>query len=275
MIAVSDFVKRVEAIASRKLTYRTGGVGKDGTCDCIGLIMGAMYELGQKKYDMHSTNYFARYQTLELKKASEKELFIGQLLYRARTNQDKLNARYLPGGRYYTGDLLDYYHVGVVTGVKPLRIIECTEYGNVTGIVIHTSFGNWHYSGKLRFVDYVDMGGLYEPGKEVFEVLYEARVITQEDPLTLRATAGGRKVGEIPKGETVEVLAEGEWALVRYGDKRGYASAQYLEKIEAEEPEYAKLTVRTIIEDSAGRIWEPIGGFSVRVQLEADGEAID
>lgn len=264
MIGVSKFVELVERIAARRPTYRTGGVGKDGTCDCIGLIMGAMYEAGHKKYDMHSTNYFARYQTLELKKASEKELFVGQLLYRARTNQDNLNARYLPGGRYYTGDLLDYYHVGVVTGVKPLRIIECTEYGSVSGIVIHTSFGNWHYGGKLRYVDYDDMGGIYEPGKEVFTVLYMARVATQEDPLTLRATAGGRKTGEIPKGETVEVLAEGEWALVRYGDKRGYVSAQYLERIEEPEGEVPSSSDITII-DSAGNRFVPVGDFRVLI----------
>lgn len=259
MIGVSEFVTRVEIIASRKLTYRTGGVGKNGVCDCIGLIMGAMYELGHKAYDLHSTNYFARYQTLELKKANEKELFVGQLLYRARTNQDKLNARYKAGGRYYTGDLLDYYHVAVVVSVKPLWIIECTEYGDVTGIVIHTTFGNWHYSGKLRGVDYDEMGGLYEPGEEVFEVLYEARVITQEDPLTLRATAGGRKVGEIPKGETVEVLAEGEWTLVRYGEKRGYVSEKYLERIEGEEPEEQKVTII----DSEDNRFAPVGDFRV------------
>ena len=86
MISVSAFVRRVEQIAARDLTYRTGGVGKDGTCDCIGLIMGAMYELGHKRYDLHSTNYFARYQVLEMKKI--KELFVGQLLFRARTNQE-------------------------------------------------------------------------------------------------------------------------------------------------------------------------------------------
>lgn len=277
MISVSAFIDRVEKIAARNPAYRTGGVGRDGTCDCIGLIMGAMYELGHKQYDLHSTNYFSRYQTLEMKKVNEKELFKGQLLYRARTNQDKLHARYLPGGRYYTGDLLDYYHVGVVTGVKPLRIIECTEYGDVSGIVIHDTLGRWHWGGRLRGVDYDEnMGGIYEPGKEEeFTVLYKARVITQEDPLTLRATAGGRKVGEIPRGETVEVLAEGEWTLVRYGEKRGYASAKYLERIEEAEAEYAELTVRTIIEDGMGRTFEPIGGFSVRVQLEAHGEAID
>lgn len=274
MIGVSGFVARVEKIAARKLTYRTGGVGKDGTCDCIGLIMGAMYESGQKPYDLHSTNYFARYQTLELKKASEKDLFFGQILYRARTNQDKLNGRYMPGGRYYTGDFLDYYHVAVVTSVKPLRIVECTEYGDVTGIVVNTTFKNWDYGGKLRGVlyDSTDMGGLYETEEETIVALYQARVITQEDPLTLRATANGRKIGEIPKGETVDVIAEGEWARVRYGEMLGYVSSKYLEMIEKE---YSDLTVRVILEDSAGNTWEPVGAYTARVQLEADGEPID
>ncbi|MBR4057842.1 MAG: hypothetical protein IKK00_06875, partial [Oscillospiraceae bacterium] len=91
MIGVTGFVERVEQIAARKLTYRTGGVGADGTCDCIGLVMGAMYELGHKKYDLHSTNYFARYQTMELREVKkESELFVGQLLFSARESTDKL-----------------------------------------------------------------------------------------------------------------------------------------------------------------------------------------
>lgn len=270
MIGVEAFVRKVEQIAARDLKYRTGGVGKDGTCDCIGLIMGAMYELGHKPYDLHSTNYFARYQTLEMKKASAKELFVGKILYRSRTNQDKLNARYLPKGQYYTGDLLDHYHVAVVTRVNPLRIIECTEYGDVTGIVINERFGQWDYGGKLRGVlyDSSETGGIYIGEEETdMLVLYKARVITQEDPLTLRATAGGRKVGEIPKGEKVEVLADGEWARVRYGDKRGYASKEYLERIEDEPAQENVITVSadvTII-DSAGNKFKPVGDWRVLI----------
>lgn len=236
MIGVTGFVSRVEQIAARMLRYRIGGVGKDGVCDCIGLVMGAMYESGHKKYDLHSTNYFARYQTMELKKASEKELHVGQLLYRARTNQDRLDGKYMPGGRYYTGDLLDYYHVAVVTSIKPLRIIECTEHGDVSGILIHDTFKNWDYGGKLRGILYddEDMGGVYEETEEEIVVLYKARIATQSDPLTLRATASGRKIGEIPKGETVEVLSGGEWSRVRWGDALGYVSSAYLEVIEEE-----------------------------------------
>lgn len=259
MIGVSAFVKKVEQIALRDLTYRTGGVGKDGTCDCIGLIMGAMYELGHKAYDLHSTNYFSRYQTLELKKAREKDLFIGQILYRARTNQDELNGRYMPGGRYYTGDLLDYYHVAVVTSIKPLQIIECTEYKNGSGIVYNSTFKNWDYGGKLRGVlyDETDAGGIYEE-KEAM-TLYRATVITQKDPLVLRATPNGREIGRIPKGETVDVIAEGEWARVRYGDMLGYVSGKYLERIE--EQAQAKKTT-TLIKDD-GTVFELVGVWKV------------
>lgn len=53
----TEFVKRVLEISATNPTYRTGGDGRDGTCDCIGLVMGAL----GGKFDMHSTNYFARY----------------------------------------------------------------------------------------------------------------------------------------------------------------------------------------------------------------------
>lgn len=238
MIGVSAFVNRVEEIAARKPTYRTGGVGKDGTCDCIGLVMGAMYELGHKAYDLHSTNYFSRYQTMEMKKVNKKELFIGQLLYRSRRNQGKLHARYLPGGRYYTGDLLDYYHVAVVTSVKPLRIIECTEYGNVTGVVISETLGRWNWGGKLRGVEY----GRYEEGagKEVEamigteitgDALYRATVATKEGALNVRKQPEkGMILGRVPRGKEVDVLSEtGEgWKKIRYGELVGYVSEQYL-----------------------------------------------
>lgn len=266
MIGVTGFVARVEKIAERKLTYRTGGIGKDGTCDCIGLVMGAMYESGRNAYDLHSTNYFARFQIMELKRVSKRDLFIGQILFHARTNQDKLNGRYLPGGRYYTGDLLDYYHVSVVTSVNPLRIVECTEYGDVSGIVVNETFKGWDYGGKLRGVlyDETESGGVYEKEEEMSVVLYEAEVITKEDPLTIRATPNGRKIGEIPKGANVEVLADGEWARVRYGEMLGYVSSQYLKRIEAPENMITVSADVTII-DSEGNTFKPVGDWRVLI----------
>ena len=264
MIGVSGFIGRVRTIASRSLTYRTGGVGKDGTCDCIGLIMGAMYELGHKAYDMHSTNYFARYQTMEMVTLkSSTEIYPGMILYKARDDQDRLNGRYLPGGRYYTGDVLDYYHVGVVVRAKPLEIIECTEYGSVTGIVRSSTIKGWHYGGKLRDVLYDGYEEENEPkesgAEETMSVLYKARVATNEGTLNLRSTPGGKKIGELPKGAEVDVYSEGEWARVGYGEMLGYASGKYMEKIEP--PAEEKKTTMLISDD--GAVLELVGAWRV------------
>ena len=269
MIDAADFAAGVKQIAARRPRYRTGGTGKDGTCDCIGLIMGAMYALGHARYALHSTNYFARYQMAGLGKARKKELYIGQLLFRARKSTEKLDERYRPGGRYYTGDMLDYYHVAVVTGTKPLRIIECTAYDGVNGIVESDEFSNWQYAGRLRGVEY---GNEEEQGEtdmaqedKSLTVLYRARVATQEDPLMLRETPGGRKTAQLPRGAIVDVLSEGEWAHVRSGDLAGYASAKYLERIEEQEEQVSggmNEAAVTII-DSAGNHFRPVGDWRV------------
>lgn len=228
MIGVSAFIGKIREIAARNLTYRTGGIGKDGTCDCIGLIMGAMYELGHKKYDLHSTNYFARFQMFELKKVKEKDFYPGMILYRARENTGKLDDRYKPGGAHYTGDVLDYYHVLVVTSVKPLEIVECTGYGNVTGIVVSHKTSGTYYGGKLRDV-------LYEDYREKeTAAMYKAIVNTENDPLRVREwPETGTILGSVPKGKTVEVLAEAGdgWPKIRYNELMGYVSEKYLAPI--------------------------------------------
>ena len=287
MIGVSAFIAKVRQIAARDLIYRTGGVGKDGTCDCIGLIMGAMYEMGQKKYDLHSTNYFARYQMTGLKKANEKELAPGMLLYCAREDDGRLNDRYKPGGRHYTGDPLDYYHVGVVTSVRPLEIIECTQYSQFSGIMIRTEFRDWQYMGEMKGILYEG----YEPEerKETL-VRYKAIVSTQRDPLRIREwPVTGNTIGKAPKGATVEVIAEtGDgWPKIRYEGVEGYVSREYLTTIiEPEKPqdetetkipaeEVESVTIRTILTDSKGNTWEPDGDFTVKTVIEVDGEPIE
>ena len=111
---VSDFLRNVQRIVDSNPTYRTGGDGSDGTCDCIGLIMGAL----GGKFDMHSTNWFARYQTFGLEPINHDryEPEVGDFRYKARNPSNPkydLLERYVTG-RFATGDLTDYYHVGVV-----------------------------------------------------------------------------------------------------------------------------------------------------------------
>ena len=61
MVAVDDFLRGVQEIKSEAPTYREGGDGSDGTCDCIGLIIGAIRRAGGRWTGTHGSNYAARF----------------------------------------------------------------------------------------------------------------------------------------------------------------------------------------------------------------------
>ena len=95
--------------------------------------------------------------------------------------------------------------------------------------------------------------------------IYSARVATKEDPLSLReAPYTGAVIAQMPMGAEVDVLREGEWALVLYEGMQGYAAQRYLERIEAEEEP------RMILTDEEGNCWIPSGGFSVEMRKLED-----
>ena len=149
----ADLLEKVLDIESEQPLYRTGGTGKDGTCDCIGAVMGAMYRLGCAAYPLHSSNYFARYQTEELCEiADPAALKPGQVVYKAKDDPSGLHERYLPGGSYCTGDTRDYYHAGVVVSASPLIIVHCTSSGNVNGFTRDERIGQWRFAGKVKGV---------------------------------------------------------------------------------------------------------------------------
>ena len=46
MIGAEAFLAAAQAIEKKAPTYRHGGTGADGTCDCIGLVIGAIRRAG-------------------------------------------------------------------------------------------------------------------------------------------------------------------------------------------------------------------------------------
>lgn len=217
------FVEAVQRIAASQPTYRTGGDGSDGTCDCIGLIMGAL----DKEFDMHSSNYFARCQMKTLDNLlDESQLHAGAVVYKSRRDTSQLHARYQPGGRYYNGDLLDYYHVGVVTQVDPLQITHCTSSENINGIARDTSIGKWSHVGDLLDVDLAD-----EAEDEQMATIM--RVIAQTGEtvnVRQRPDSNSPRVGKVNVGQTVNVLEQADgWAKVESGSVRGYMMTEFLQ----------------------------------------------
>lgn len=226
-----EFLDAVEMIAATNPAYRTGGIGKDGTCDCVGLIMGAMYQTGRRDYPTHSSNYFARYETSRLLPLLEADLQPGMLVYKAREDDGRLNDRYKPGGRYHTGDALDYYHVGVVESVQPMRIVHCTSTPTADGIMRDNSTKGWTHAGFVADVDY---GGASEQTAEPVgnAVVHAANGKTVN--LRARPSTSAQLVDRVPVGTVVQVAETARndknerWSRVTANGKTGYMMAEFL-----------------------------------------------
>ena len=223
----TKFVERVKAIADTNPTYRTGGDGSDGTCDCIGLIMGAL----GREFPMHSTNYFARYELADepdnITEYYDPEL--GDLVFKARDEKNPkydLHERYKPGGRYFVGDLLDYYHVGVVTGTDPLVITHCTESAQANGIAKDYTLEGWTRFGVVDDMEYE--GQWDEPAP-----VHDLAIVYSEDgnPVRMRKapTTASETIVKVPRGAQVEVVeSAADWSTIVYNGQRGYMMSEFL-----------------------------------------------
>ena len=249
------FIAQVEAIAQASPVYRLGGDGSDGTCDCIGLVIGAIRRAGGSWTGTHGSNYAARYEMRELLPVTDAgELCLGDVVYKARTPGqagDALPERYKKGP-----DQRDYYHVGVVTAVEPLEITHCTG----PGIVRDTKLGKWTYRGRLEKVDY--------DGTEVVETMAQEAKVTAASGSTVKmrskpSTSDGL-YWEVPVGAEVQVAEiTGGWAKVRYGDRTGYMMVAFLDMGGQEAPE------------EGGSAESVAGGGLVTVQRAALQEVYD
>lgn len=165
------------------------------------------------------------------------------------------------------------HHVGLVTGDGTV-----IHSSSAKGKVVETKLDDtWQLLAVHRYIDTDD--SIKE--EETMDVLYKAKVITQEDPLTLRNAPEGDKIGALPIGAIVDVLVDagGDWLFVRLGSMSGYAAKRYLARTE-EEPEIqnqgeAGLTVQVVITDEAGNTFRPVGTFTVDIEMALDGEPLE
>lgn len=212
-MTLNEFLTAVQAIADSKPSYRLGGSGDDGTCDCIGLIIGAVERNGVKWSGIHGTNWWVRNYTTGLTRVTSADaLALGDIVYKAHSPGDSGYA--LPDRYSDHFDDKDYYHVGVVTQVNPLRITHCTSGGGVDGITTDSKLGKWAYKGQLTLIDYDSA----LPETPALGVGYATVTAPSGSTVNLRdrPSKRGSVTQRIPLGTVVEVSeVTGEWAKVR------------------------------------------------------------
>lgn len=159
----------------------------------------------------------------------------------------------------------DVHHVGLCTGEGTVL-----HSSSALGKVVETDLagGQWALLAIHRYIAVSDQIGTGEED-EPMSVLYQALVNTERDPLRVRAfPITGEIVGRVPRGRTVDVLVDGEngWPYIRYGELVGYASGDYLTRLdgaESDRPAESSPTSKDV----------PSEDGSVRISL-ADAQAI-
>lgn len=223
---LSAFLSAVDAIQAEHPAYRLGGKAADGTCDCIGLIIGALDRCGVKWPGIHGSNWAARNAMawlLPLQDAGD--LSVGEIVYKAKRPGETGYA--LPERYAKDPDRSDYYHVGVVRSVEPLRIVHCTSPG---GVVHDTKLGKWAYRGGLTLVDRSDYSPICEETPEAVVPGTATVTASSGSTVNLRTSSSkrGKVLTKIPIGNDVTVLdVNGEWAKVQF-PVTGYIMLDFL-----------------------------------------------
>lgn len=214
----TDFLFRVNQIANEQPKYEIGHDGSDGACDCIGLVKGALKRAGFSPGGLSGTNYAARNTVRNMKKiVTESDLKKSDVVLKSRDPDDTkydLPEKYRKGGKQYNGDLRDYYHIGVVTGVHPLKITHMTT----PTAKVDTKIGKWNWCGQLPQLPQTSDGG----DKRVDVT---AKVKTPNGgPVNVRAGSGTsfKLVGRIPCGAEVRITLKGDrWSRAEYQQDNG------------------------------------------------------
>ena len=246
MITEKQFEEGIQRNVKRTTHYQSGGDGSGGGCDCIGLDIGAIRLMGGKWVWTHGTNYAARNRMQNFRKiSSAKELTLNELVYKARKPGEKGYS--LPDKYKSSGDLNDYYHVGTVTSVSPLRITHCTSVEG--GIKVDTALGKWQYAGWLDQIKKDDGGG----GN-----MKQYKVIGGNLKLRKAPSVNSQVLKLIPNGAIVTGLEEEKdgWIRVEYSGVEGYCMYRFLEPLD--EPTYDDDNIGAAIETAFANVYSAL-----------------
>lgn len=222
-MTIENFLAAIEEIKSLNPKYQLGHDGDDGYCDCVGMVIGAARRCGETWSGIHGSNWAVRHYTADLHEVfSDSDLNLGDLVYKARE----------PGDDYYDlpsrydddDDKKDYYHIGVVTQLDPLRITHCTKSGLIDGITVDKKRGKWKWAGTFTLID----------GNEGAMNMKETAKVVAASGSNVNMRVGPTKTAQlmakVPVGETVVVNSNnGEWAQIEYDGRTGYMMSMYLQ----------------------------------------------
>lgn len=212
--------------------YVSPGSNDRNGIDCSGAFVRAFRAQGGNIY--HGSNRIIRAHCRGVFQVVDAaQLVPGMAVFKRREDGSE-PGEYKPGGGFFNPMMTgNFYHIGLVCSVNPLRIIHATPPVAKVDTVIKGTTGNpWGWAGWLKDVDY--------DAEEVPMVTQQAVVLTG---LRMRAAPSeqGAYMLTIPQGSVIPVFgqqngfAKTQWAN-RYGMHDGWVSEKHISYADDVEP---------------------------------------
>lgn len=240
MIKRDDLIDIFERMLSEHWAYKLGAA-REGCVDCSGAFVFAYEQLGGPAI-VHGSNSILRQSMGRLFPMSAAQPGYAAVKIRLWSDAEA-------GNRWHGQTPGDCYHIGLVGRDGKILNAQGTKNG-----FVESDPGTWDGCAPLLDVNY---------GEEMEDenVLYQAKVVTKEDPLRVRRSPiSGDVIGNIPRGALVSVLADSGdgWPRVRYGEWVGYASGEFLRRVDQQEAtpdaDDGQTTTTTLVRDDGTTI---------------------
>ena len=223
--------------------YQSPGTNDQNGIDCSGAFVRAYKMAGESIY--HGSNRIERIYCEDCfdLNGSTVGLERGMAIFKFRNpsesgyDDDPISSSYLPGGKYYNGDVRNYTHIGLVTSVNPLEITHATSPCVKKDTKLGSGVSSWRRAGKLKAVIYSSRTN----GKETDAMEGTAKVVAKSgNTVNLRESpsTSAALVARVPVGTLVMVTGDagnGDWSAVYWQNSespaKGYMMNEFLELV--------------------------------------------
>lgn len=226
-IPVGGLIDQFEKMTSENWPYKSPGSNDRNGIDCSGAFVYAYKQYGKSIY--HGSNRIARTEVVELLPIGSVKLVPGMAAFKHRkpgADYYALPDGYKPGGKYYDGDLNDYYHIGLVG--RDGKILNARN--DRDGFVASPVSQGWSHVAYLTQVEYDQTEESEEPEMADTSIVRASSGSTVK--MRGKPDTGYSLYWDVPVGSTVTVLARNEpegWSRISWNGRVGYMLNSFLD----------------------------------------------
>lgn len=254
-IPVSALIADFQRMKRENWAYGTDT--RQGTVDCSGAFVWAYEQHGHDIY--HGSNRMARAEVEKLIPIDQAVIVPGMAAFKHRLPGEAyyaLPSSYKPGGKNYTGDLSDYYHVGLVDE-DTSRVLNARSTAD--GFVASPITQGWTHVGYLTQVDY----GNAKEDIPMSEITTATVWADSGSTVNLRKSPDGDRIDRVPVGAVVPVSGHQDgWSRIAYNGLTGWMMSSFLrmegEPAAADKPAEDTVSI-TLPRDLAEQLRDALG----------------